>query len=407
MPIPSLVHTGDLSMSLLQFPPAPKAARPTSNDHLFVHNVRFWSMFSVIAMHCIEFAKIPGGVHSPLLQLIFVPFKFGTIGFFLISGFLLGERIDRCQPRQYLAQRIRRVFLPWLFWFSMLVAMFLVTNTAWMRAKAATGTPPLLLVAHWIRLGLVSTSFWFVPNLLCALAILLAFRRHIPSLRFGALLAGINVLYAANIYGLWLPSSHTEALFGFVFFLWLGAFAARHHARLTHILDRVSMPVLLIVLGAAGLLSFSESRLLTLLHDENPLNTLRASNQLFSIFFVLFFVKMRRTTFPRFVGVRTNTFGLYLTHGLFIIPMHIWMTSKLDPLPATSIWKTTTGQLGLCLVSFFVLYAGCLMLSQWLSTQPRLRWTIGSFPSSKPAIVMPTAEQRLPAKPVLVRMVRT
>lgn len=394
-------------MSLLHFPSAPKAARPSSNDHMFVHNVRFWSMFSVIAMHCIEFARLPGGMHSAIIQGLLVPLKFGTIGFFLISGFLLGERIDRCQPRAYLAQRIRKVFLPWLLWFSLLVAMFLLTNISWMRAKAATGTTPLMLLAHWVRIGLFSTSFWFIPNLLCALAILLAFKRHIPSLRFGALLACINILYAANIYGLWLPSSHTEALVGFVFFLWLGAFAARHYARLTHLLDRLSLPVLLVLLVAAGLLSFSESRLLTLLHDENPINTLRASNQLFSVIAVLFFVKIRRATFPAFVNVRTNTFGLYLTHGLFIIPMHVWMSDQLAGLASTSVWNTIAGQLFLCLVSFVALYGGCLMLSQWLSTQPRLRWTIGSFPTSRPPITMPLAAEHLPSKPVLIRMVRT
>ena len=72
-------------------------------DHLFVHNLRFWSMVSIIAVHCsreFEFARESSPTHLGIA--IITTFKFGTIGFFLVSGFLLGERVDSPQSRRIL-----------------------------------------------------------------------------------------------------------------------------------------------------------------------------------------------------------------------------------------------------------------------------------------------------------------
>lgn len=88
-------------------------APPTSANHLFANNVRFLSMAAIIAIHTMD--AYPGGpvAHRYLAQL----FKFETIGFFLISGFLFGERIDRYSSIGYFTRRLRSVFLPWSVWY--------------------------------------------------------------------------------------------------------------------------------------------------------------------------------------------------------------------------------------------------------------------------------------------------
>src|ERR1700722_7360052 len=84
--------------------------RPRELNHLFVNNVRFWSMLSVIVVHS---WYVFGSANSGLDIALVTPFKFATIGFFLISGFLLGERVDRRNPVEYFLRRFRRVFVPW------------------------------------------------------------------------------------------------------------------------------------------------------------------------------------------------------------------------------------------------------------------------------------------------------
>ncbi len=196
--------------------------RPKELNHLFVSNVRFWSMLGIIAVHCAEAFSVFGGTHWKLMPALTTPFKFGTIGFFLISGFLLGERVDRRNPLEYFLRRVKRVFVPWLFWLGIMCAFLIahqVTATEWKRT-ASHGIVSITLNA--LKFCLLDTAFWFVPNLLLCIAVLLVFRRYLYSLKLGAILLLTNLTYVVNIYKLWFPSKHTVALFAFVFYLWFG-----------------------------------------------------------------------------------------------------------------------------------------------------------------------------------------
>src|SRR6478672_7282358 len=94
-------------------------ALPSGNvDHLCVDNVRHWSMFAIVAVHSL----LAWGIHTDstigwemqiaLLQAM----KFGTIGFYIISGFLLGQRVDRRPLSDYMLRRLKTVALPWGIW---------------------------------------------------------------------------------------------------------------------------------------------------------------------------------------------------------------------------------------------------------------------------------------------------
>src|SRR5579863_5728328 len=88
-------------------------------DRLFANNVRFLSMAAIVAVHSngYNLDKLPYG---SLLRYVDQPFKFGTIAFFLVSGFLFGDRIDQYGSLEYFGRRLRSVFLPWLSWFLLL-----------------------------------------------------------------------------------------------------------------------------------------------------------------------------------------------------------------------------------------------------------------------------------------------
>ena len=83
-------------------------------SYVCVDNVRFWSMLAVIAVHSLVAWDIPStetstqNLQLALLQVM----KFGTIGFYFISGFLLGHRLDDDAPRAYYQRRLKKVGAP-------------------------------------------------------------------------------------------------------------------------------------------------------------------------------------------------------------------------------------------------------------------------------------------------------
>lgn len=343
-------------------------------------------MFAIIAAHCVCFTDVPD---SYLMRAVITPFKFGTIGFFLISGFLLGERVDRASALDYFRQRLQKVFLPWLFWYCICVVALLLLHPSWNRTATLQGRGPALVLAHWGKHALVSTALWFVPNLLCGIGILLLFKRHLHRPVFGVVLALFNLFYAINIYTNWVVSLHTTALLGFVLFLWLGAFAARHETRFRSFMARVSIVPLFGLVFLAGALSFGEYRFLTL-RSVDPLNTLRATNQVFSVLVVLLFFKIRRTTYPRWIDVRKHTFGLYFAHSLLLILVVGIFEHYPRVVPAAHFSAANVSQLSLWLISFLFIYAASLGASIWLADHRHLQWTVGIH-TGKPGRLAPTS----------------
>jgi surface polysaccharide O-acyltransferase-like enzyme len=273
-------------------------------------------MFAVIAVHSL----IAWGIHSEsgigweiqiaLLQAA----KFGTIGFYLISGFLLGQRVDRYAPSQYFFQRLKTVALPWAIWAGIFTVLPFAKSFLLGSDTGGIGRPLL----HYASQVLLFSPYWFVPNFFIALLVLLTLRRHLDAPRIGIALLTISLFYGVNIYGKWIPANHTYAAFGFVFYLWLGSWVARHPETLLAFIQRIRWTSILFGILAAAALSLGEAHVLQGLKADNVVNTLRVSNQLFSVMAVLGLTKLRRPTWPRFMDVRAHTFGLYLIHPICI-----------------------------------------------------------------------------------------
>ena len=355
----------------------PSAAAGGGASHLFVDNVRFWSMFAVVAIHAAQVFVEIGHRRPGLIGVLETPFKFATIAFFLMSGFLAGRGLETSHPWVYLKRRMQRIFLPWLFWISMMILGLLATDFAHHRASLALNSQFLALVEKRAVYCLFGTAFWFVPNLLLSLAILLVFRRVHKDLRFGAVLLSLSLLYALNIYTAWFPSRHTEALLGFVFYLWLGTYASQHQAALERWMAKVSFVMLFGVALLTGLLAYGEALHLARLGVEDPLNSLRFTNQLFSVAAVLFLFKFRVATWPRFVSVRDNTFGVYLVHPLALLL--VWPVLKSHPL-AAKVNHLAAGRVGgvlLWVAVTLVAYGLSLATTKLLARVAALRWLVG------------------------------
>jgi surface polysaccharide O-acyltransferase-like enzyme len=355
-----------------------KRNAPIDSDRLFVNNVRFLSMAAIVAIHTIGF--MPDfwrgdsfvALHFDLIQ----PFKFGTIAFFLVSGFLFGERIDRYSPVRYFKRRLHNVAVPWLVWLVLfgvirdLVGLF-KGNVAWAGPKQE-------LIA-W-KGYLLYSSFWFVPNLLFALAILLIFRRKLKDSRIGILFLFASLFYAANIYGKWIAVEHQRAVFGFVFYLWLGAWGAWHFPEIEKRFARVPVWAMLGLVLLTLTAALAESKLLLALGSKDPGNTLRITNQIYSVVVVLAIVKLRKAVWPRFVNVRQQTFGIYLSHTLVLAGAFKGLKLVLP-----EIGVLGSSPLLVLPIMFFLAYASCLLIVRTLLAIPGLRWTVGLPAQKTPA----------------------
>jgi membrane-bound acyltransferase YfiQ involved in biofilm formation len=327
-------------------------------------------MVSIVVIHS---WYVFGSDKSKFDLALVTPFKFATIGFFLISGFLLGERVDRRSPVEYFVRRFRRVFVPWSFWFGIMCAGLVVYQLAGHGVGHSNLGELLWMAFTTSRSTLYDTAFWFVPNLLLCIAILLMCRRYLYSLKLGLVLLACNLAYVANLYALWFPTTHTRARLGFVFYLWLGSYAAHNFEKVSKVLARIPVAVFVATSLITGIASYWESHLLGALSGTDPLNTLRLSNQAFSISMVLLIFKFSRATWPRFIDVRRHTFGLYLTHSLVLqFFLHTFKYMRLG----SSYAGEVEGVL-LWLAVSVATYCCCLTVTIWLANRPSLQWMVG------------------------------
>jgi membrane-bound acyltransferase YfiQ involved in biofilm formation len=342
-------------------------------------------MLSIVIVHS---WYVFGSTNSKLDIALVTPFKFATIGFFLISGFLLGERVDRSNPSEYFMRRVRRVFVPWSVWFGVFCAA-LVTYQFVAHGREFSNSTQMLLTAFSVsRSALYETSFWFVPNLLVCMAILLMCRRYIYTLKLGVVLLAANLVYVVNIYAQRFPSGHSHALFGFVFYLWLGSYAAHNFARVSNTLSRIPTAVFVVTSIIAGVAAYFESHLLAVLHHADAFNTLRLSNQIFSISVVLMIFKFSRATWPRFIDVRRQTFGVYLAHGLVLRPfLHLSKHARFG-----STYAGHAEGVVFWIAVSAVTYLSCVMITTWLANRPSLQWIVGLTPNARLRPSMNTAD---------------
>ena len=335
-------------------------------------------MFSIVAAHCA--GGLWGAVNkvgSPFLASVEDWMKFGSIAFFLVSGFLLGSRFETASRTAFLGKRLNKVFLPWLFWFFVQVIYYGFGRVEFHGQHFGFDLETLSFLVVVVKTTAFATAFWFVPNLLLAIVTLLIFRRFLRRTWFGLTLFAITCFYSVNIYTNWVPSSHTMALFGFVFYLWLGAWASRNFQWVSQRIARVSTPLVLLSIAVTFAASLAETRLLTHLHSMDATNSIRVTNQLYSFAVVMLMMKFKSEVTPSFVEVRKNMFGVYLTLTLVLSVFETATKRLLPHVPGSGFVRTDAGFLVLWVLGTAVVFTACLGISKLFSQFAVLSWAVG------------------------------
>lgn len=361
---------------------------PGKPEFLFVDNVRFWSMAAIVAVHSLQAWGMVEWKSSRELQASLIQLcKFGTIGFYFISGFLLGERLEQGSARSYFFRRVRSTAGPWAVWaFILTVLLFAQSLRLGGHASGLLGTASSLGTS--LCSVLFVSTYWFVPNFLFSLCILLLCRRFLHDWRLGGALLLGSVFYGVNVHEHWVATSHTTALFGFVFYQWLGVWVSAHSELVFSWVARLKANVVVGIALMTGAFALAEAaQLFRTSPGQDAFNTLRLSNQLYSLAVVLGLLKLGRITSPRFVNVRSDTFGVYLIHGiaLFVLSGLVQVVARVafglsyrvvvDP--HASAWRHPVMCLLIWGAMFAMVYGSSLALTTYLLRQPKYRWIVG------------------------------
>jgi surface polysaccharide O-acyltransferase-like enzyme len=348
---------------------------PTS-DYLFVSNVRFLAMISIVWVHTVGFWGTATTSVAYLQVIVIQVMKFGTIGFFLISGYLLGEGLTRTSPSKYFYRRVKAVLVPWIFWSCVWFAFAMFQDPLLGGGLRGLELSLHELAQKYLTFVFLRSAYWFIPNFFFCLALVLALYRRVPDYLQGAIFVACSVFYGVNVYLKVIPEGHTSALFGFVLYLWLGLIAHKYREVWGRWLEKISWGRLSIYAGVAVIFALGEIHALRKLGTADEYNTLRLSNQAFSVLVVMLIVKCKRPLFPRAIDVRGETFGIFLIHSIL---WQLFMTLRDRILDATRLEIRGMGVLPILmgLATVATIYLLSLLLTKLLRRVPYLTWTIG------------------------------
>jgi len=291
---------------------------PAKRNYDFIDAIRCIAMMAIVAEHCIGSYTFPKDSQIYWAYLLYMQItRFGTISFFLLAGFLIGDKFADYTPAQYLKRRISTTFGPWVFW-SLVYVLAMVINMAVKERIYHRGDFNLANIADGIEKVYLYTNYWFIINFLISITILLVFRRYLYSLYLGIPLMCFTLFYAVNVHYEWIQPGHTTAILGFVFFLWLGAQLRGRWQQIETRLNKLSYVVIIIIVLITYILSVCEIYALTG-HSADAFNTLRLSNVFYSLAVFVLLLRIKTFGFIKYLKPRQTTFGIYLIHFIIVV----------------------------------------------------------------------------------------
>ena len=352
--------------------------KPGSRNYDFIDTIRFISMMAIVMEHCSYFWGVRfASPNQELLQILTIQFpKFGTVMFFLLSGFLIGDKFTTYNTGEYLKRRFGNTIKPWLFWILVLIAL----NYLDLYIQYVKFGNDEILINPIARLFkeftdiIFYSAYWFIINFLVCITFLLLFRKYIYKMWFGAILLAFSVFYSVNLYVDLIPTAHTTAFFGFIFYLWLGVQLNKYFTPFTAWVEKVAVWKLIAATALTFVLSCYETYALMDIRPDDPFNTLKITNIIYSLIsFMLLFKLLRHVTVTT-LNPRKFTFGIYLVHQILVFRLLPTIYKPLELYPAG---KSAGYYLFIQLIGFCIVYPASLLIVYLINKVPKMRWMIG------------------------------
>jgi len=298
----------------------PKSSKSTAKvSYAFVDVIRFLAtlgivyIHSYVPMHGLDTNAFLHHVnHAEYYLYVKQLFKFATICYFLIAGFLLADKSIEGSPFSYYFRRLNTIAVPYV------LALVLFVAGLTLHRYITTGHAVTIgYVIGIVKFVMLYSPFWYIPNYLFCLLVIVCFSKYASSVYFGAVLFLLTVLntwynvYEGNTH------THTTALTGFIFYMWLGMYIRKKN--LIAGMQKAGPLVTGTILLITYILSDWESgHMFYHTHISETLNTLRVSNQLYSVAFFAFIVSCcKKPVNFGALNPRKETYGIYLYHSFF------------------------------------------------------------------------------------------
>jgi len=299
-------------------------APPKKKNYDFVDAIRGISMISIVAEHSVFLAP---DIYNPkdslsiiVLSVLVQVVKFGTICFFLLAGFLIGDNFSNTTALDYLKKRIKNTFAPWLFWSVVFLGTIVLGNViaAYKFGNGHMDADYGQQFINYVKMVYLYTSYWFIPNFLICIGILLVFKRSLYSYWLGGMLLAFTLLYTVNIYNEWIEPRHSTAILGFVFFLWLGAQFNKNLTAIEAWLAKTPVYFWILLVIICLIAGVKEELFLKAANSVDQYNSLRFTNIIYSLVCFFFFLRIRTFNFINSIKPRETTFGIYLIHYIIV-----------------------------------------------------------------------------------------
>lgn len=317
--------------------------------------------------------------------------KFGTIAFFIIAGFLFSEKSGNYEFFGYLKRRFDNIFKPWLIW-SLVFLVLLVSGTA-IKAFITGVSFNLILSGIWwgVKTVYLHSNYWFIANFFFCTTVLLLSKNVLKSWWFGFVLFLSTCFYSVNVYTEWIMPQHTTAIFGFVFFYWLGVQLNIHLKSIESFIKRISYKWFAFSTSILLFIAVYDAAFLHTLNSVDPMNSLRLSNILFSINVFLLLFKVRRFNWLNTLNPRKTTYGVFLIHYIlvyFLLPLvtNVANGSQIQQLSIIEMYKYQ-------FTRFIIVYLLSMVIVN-LFLYSKFSWIIG-IKADKKAVPQATKQEDL------------
>jgi hypothetical protein len=352
----------------------------TKKNYDFIDSLRFIAIITIVIEHSYLSPKSIyfNTIGEQVIQTVTMQlFKFGTITFYILAGFLIGDKIPTISSLTYLKRRFHGTFKPWFFW--LLIFLVLIYINFWVIYKKGgiveAFSNPLPVLGDTLYYIIFDTSFWFILNFLGSIAILLLFRKHLYSFKLGAFLLVCSLFYSLNLYLEWIPSRHTTAVLGFVFYLWLGVIMHKYFEAFNLLIKNSTILFLTVGVIITFIIACSESiYLMNSGIKVDPYNTLRLTNIIYSLVCFLLLYKIGNLKWINKLNPRTTTYGIHLIH--FIIIAQI-LPLIFQPLHIKTDGKSSFDLVVIQYARFLFTYLVSYLLVYLINKVDRIKWIIG------------------------------
>jgi len=141
----------------------------------FVDAIRAIAMMGIVMEHSVFFPESvyhpSNALHYTIYASIYQFVKFGTINFFLLAGFLIGEKFTDYSPFEYLKRRVNSTVIPWLFWSLFFFIIYIIKDAVvvYRFNKGVFDQKFINDILFHAKLIYIFSNYWFIPNFLCCI----------------------------------------------------------------------------------------------------------------------------------------------------------------------------------------------------------------------------------------------